>query len=504
MRNGKQNSIRGVRPSMTLATGGWRRTGLVCLVAAATMVSPAQNGQPSPDAVKFKSLVNFDGTNGINPYLSNLVQGPDGNLYGTTELGGAYGGGSVFKITPRGTLTTVYSFCAEPNCADGAYPQFGALALGTDGNFYWAAAGGGAFNNGTVFKITTAGALTTLCSFCALPNCTDGSIPIGLVQGTDGNFYGTTNFGGNATQNGVVFKVTPGGMLTTLYTFCSEPNCADGGTPTAPLIQATDGNFYGTTQALGANGGGTVFKITPKGELTTAYSFCAQPNCTDGWVPQAPVIQAANGNFYGTTEGGGLYGRGTVFELTPEGAFTMLYSFCAQTNCADGEFPGIGTLVQGTDGSFYGTTTIGGTSGLGTVFKITAPGTLTTLHDFDGTDGDNSVGNGLVQGTDGTFYGTNYGGGADDDGTVFGLSVGLGPFVETLPTSDKLGEVVKILGTDLSGATRVSFNGTAAPFKVDSETLISAIVPDGATTGFVTVTIPTGTLKSNTRFQVRP
>jgi uncharacterized repeat protein (TIGR03803 family) len=214
MRNGKQEIIYGVRGSATLTGGWWRGMGLLCLVLATAVVSFAQDEQPSPDGGGFKTLVNFDGTNGGNPF-SHLVQGTDGNLYGATSVAGANGGGNVFKITPSGSLTVLYNFCAQPNCADGSYPLW--LVLGTDGNFYGLAGLGGAHSSGTVFKITPGGTLTTLYNFCTLANCTDGGFATGLVQGTGGNFYGTTTGGGNSTQNGVVFKITPEGAFTTLY-----------------------------------------------------------------------------------------------------------------------------------------------------------------------------------------------------------------------------------------------------------------------------------------------
>lgn len=215
----------------------------------ATVVSPAQDAQASPDAVKFKTLVNFDGINGGNPgewAQATLVQGTDGNLYGTTASAGAYQSGNLFKMTPKGAFTLLYNFCAQPNCADGGGP--GGLVLGTDGNFYGTTTSGGAYglqfggpNAGTVFKITPSGTLTVPYSFCALNNCADGSVPSGLVQGADGNLYGTTQAGGaNASQfgGGTIFKITPDGSFATLYSFCSLSNCADGSNPTAAMIQA--------------------------------------------------------------------------------------------------------------------------------------------------------------------------------------------------------------------------------------------------------------------------
>ena len=393
-------------------------------------------------------------TDGANP-LGGLVQGSDGNFYGTTGDGGAGvycnsvnppGCGTVFKITPSGALTTLYSFCSQTGCADGDGPDAG-LVQGTDGNFYGTTNGGGSCTTtdvcGTIFKITPSGALTTLYSFCAESGCADGDGPVaGLFQGTDGNFYGTTSGGGAGSYCplgtcGTVFKITPAAALTTLYSFCSQTGCADGYEPVAGLVQGTDGNFYGTTYCGGtglsnppcSNGSGTVFRISPNGTLTTLYSFCSQSGCTDGQGPSAGLVQGSDGNFYGTTAQGGAneyngkYG-GTVFKITPSGVLTTLYSFCSQSGCTDGQFPQAG-LIQATDGNFYGTAEIGGANGLGTAFRITPTDTLTTLYTFCSqsrcTDGMEPAGE-LVQGTDGNFYGTTVGG-AYNYGTVFKLSV---------------------------------------------------------------------------------
>ena len=213
--------------------------------------------------------------------------------------------------------------------------------------------------------------------------CTDGEAPFrgaGLVQATDGNFYGTTPTAGANASGGTVYKITPSGRLTTLYSFCSQSGCTDGAYPNGRLVQATDGNFYGITNGGGAVSSGTVFKITPSGALTTLYSFCAQlvnGVCADGSAPEAGLVQASDGDFYGTTSEGGANFYGTAFKITPGGALTTLYSFCAQSGCTDGSGPDAG-LVQATDGNFYGTTPGGGANNLGTVFKITPGGALTT------------------------------------------------------------------------------------------------------------------------------
>jgi uncharacterized repeat protein (TIGR03803 family) len=357
----------------------------------------------------------------------------------------------VFKITPNGTLTTLYSFCSQSNCTDGEYPYAG-LVQATNGDLYGTTSGGGAYGPGTVFKITPSGTLTTLYSFCPHSGCTDGTDPLaGLVQASNGDLYGTTLGGGANGNLGTVFKITPSGTLTTLHSFCSG-QCTDGFYPEAGLIQATNGDLYGTTNQ-GIFSDGAIFRITPGGTLTTVYGFCSQSGCTDGRSPEAGLIQATDGSFYGTTGGGGANDYGSVFRITPSGTLTTLYSFCSQSGCVDGENPSAG----------------------------------------------------LVQGTNGDFYGTTYGGGANGDGTVFSLSVGLGPFVKTLPTSGKVGAAVKILGTALTGATSVSFNGTAVTFNVNpSGSAISTTVPAGATTGKVQVVTPGGTLSSNVNFRVLP
>jgi uncharacterized repeat protein (TIGR03803 family) len=242
--------------------------------------------------------------------------------------------------------------------------------------------------------------LSTLLSF----DSTDGAGPNGvLVQGADGNLYGTTYEGG-VNDLGTVFKIDLSGTPTTLYNFCSLSGCTDGDYPVGALALAINGDFYGITQLGGANGAGTVFQITPTGTLTTLHTFCSQSGCTDGAYPLAGLIQAANGELYGTTTGGGANGQGTVFKITPDGTLTTLYSFCSLSGCADGLEPFAG-LVQAPSGDFYGTTLGGGASGVGTIFKMTPSGTLTTLHSFNGGDGAEPTAP-LVQATNGDFYGT--------------------------------------------------------------------------------------------------
>jgi len=444
--------------------GAWKMASAVfvfCAVAA--IAAPAQT---------LTTLHMFAGypSDGGAPN-AGLVQATDGNFYGTTYAGGTSGNcqggcGAVFRITSGGTLTILHSF----DFYHGASPS-SALVQGTDGNFYGTTYGGGANQYyGTVFKITPGGTFTLLYSFCAQTNCVDGSMPYaGLVRATDGNFYGTTLEGGSHTgcslgsgSCGTVFKITPGGALTTIYNFCSQPNCADGGNPYAGLVQAGDGNFYGTTFDRGANGYGTVFKITPAGTLTTLYSFCSQSGCADGQYAYAGLVQASDGNFYGSTSGGGggqYHQGGTIFKITPSGTLTTIYNFCSQPTCTDGD-SSVARLLQAGDGAFYGTTLHGGAncmqnSGCGTVFSITSSGTLTTLHSFGDSDGKSPFG-GLVQATDGNFYGAaTYGAnpactaGLGGCGTVFRLT---GPppsttSVTSSPNPSTFGQSVTITAT---------------------------------------------------------
>jgi uncharacterized repeat protein (TIGR03803 family) len=387
-----------------------RKFGVFVMVATLWLCASAS----SIAAQTFATLLNFDGTDGAYS-TAGLVRATDGNFYGTTSGGGANSDGSVFRISPSGALTTIYSFCSKSACSDGSDP-LGALIQATDGNLY------GTTESGSVFRITLNGTLTTLSG-------TGGQDPsAALLQGKDGNFYGTTARGGANTCTlrpgyrvscGTVFKITPTGTVTTLVSFSQ----ASGFYSLSLLIQATDGNFYGTTNRGGANypGFGTIFKVTPTGTLSVLHSF----DGTDGELCQAGLVQGTDGNLYGTTSFGGAnpnYG-GTVFKITPTGTLTTLHSF----GSGDGTGPGA-ALIQATDGNFYGTTSGFGVSNTGTVFKITPSGTLTTLFTFDGTDGELPYST-LVEGTNGDLYGTTEFGASsacsEGCGTVFSLSVGL-------------------------------------------------------------------------------
>jgi uncharacterized repeat protein (TIGR03803 family) len=484
-------------PSQRKAGSAWSKTSSLLFLFCIAMAIA------SPAATKFKSLVNFDGTDGQYPTYSSVVQGLDGNLYGTTQYGGANSEGSVFKITPAGKLMTLYNFCSKTSCADGANPRAG-LTLVLNGNFYGTTYAGGTGNAGTVFKITPTGTLTTLYSFCSVSGCTDGLNPEApLFQGTDGNFYGTTKLGGTGGcggchGGGVAFKITAASKYTKLHDFCTG-TCSDGSNPVAGLVQGTDGNFYGTAVDGASTNAGTVFKMTASGKLTTLYTFCSLTGCTDGINPYGTLVQGTDGNFYGTTDGDDS-NNGTIFKITPAGKLTTLANFSGSN---DNAVPLAG-LIQATDGNFYGTAFTNYPDGncCGGVFKLTPASKYTVVHQFLGTDGNGPYG--LFQYTGGAFYALTYNGGATNQGTVFDLSVGLKPFVELLPNYGKVGNTIDILGQGFTGATGVSFDGVAAKYDNVSDTYMTAVVPPGALTGTVTVTTFTATYKSSQIFRVTP
>jgi len=456
----------------------------------------------------FTTLARFNSTNGAHPILMSLIQGPDGGLYGTTVEGGnvpcgnSNGCGTVFKIGPRKGLTTVYSFCSLADCTDGGYPS-APLLLGRDGALYGTAGGGGSsFCNesigcGTIFKLTRSGMLTTLHTFASFA---EGYSPWGgLIQGTGGEFYGTTELGGTFPCDGTfgcgtVFKITRDGVFATLHQFLGT----DGAFPVGNLFEGDDGKFYGTTDGFPVSDG-SVYRITPSGEVTALQ---LAPHHISG--PDAGLAYDNAGNFYGTTY------SGAVFKLTSAGHLTVLHQFCSQQNCNGDGYQLQAPLVLGTDGNLYGTTRYGGdaTCQCGTSFQITPAGVLTTLHKFTGTDGAYPM-NGLVQATSGIFYGVAYAGGnqrcyGGGCGTVFSLDMGLGPFVSLVSRAGKVGETGGILGQGFTGTTSVLVNGIPAEFTVRSDTFIQATIPVGATTGYVTVGTPGGILTSNVPFTVIP
>ena len=365
------------------------------LFCAATVALSAQT---------FSTLYSFSGTNSAGSQMGPIIQGADGNLYGTTQGAGANNHGSIFKITPSGTVTTEYNFAFT----DGGGPA--GLVQAPDGNLYGTTFTGGPNNGGIVFSIPTSTwyPLRTLYPFCSQqPNCADGQAPMsGLVLAADGNLYGTTSAGG-ANAAGTIFKISLSGSLSLVASF----NRSNGMTPYGGLVLGNDGNLYGTTWAGGTGNLGTVFKCTLAGTVTVLHSFTTG----DGYQPYATLIQANDGNFYGTTERGGDNDLGTIFQITPAGGFTKLHSFAGP----EGSHPYSG-LMQASDGNFYGTAPSGGANGYGTLFEMNFAGTVTTLHSFDSTNGANPTG-AVMQANDGNIYGTTSQGGMGGVGTIFKL-----------------------------------------------------------------------------------
>jgi len=328
-------------------------------------------------------LYSFVGGPGDGSNPEGVIQGSDGNFYGATSGGGngqcQLGCGTAFKITPDGAETVLYFFTGM---TDGGSPN--ELIQGADGNFYGTAAFGGVVSGlcgqsgcGVVFRLTPAGEETVLYSFTG--GATDGAVAASLIQGSDRNFYGVTAYGGSANA-GTIFKVTVAGTETVLHAFAGG---SDGAAPQTPLLQGHDGNFYGTTPLGGASSAGTLFKVTPAGAETVLHAFTA--STTDGAQPYTGVIQGTDGNLYGTTSAGGstscVGGCGTVFKSTTAGAESVLYSFGPSPATAP-QPPQPSSLVQATDGNFYGTTTNGGQFGLGSFFKLTPAGVATVLYSF--------------------------------------------------------------------------------------------------------------------------
>jgi uncharacterized repeat protein (TIGR03803 family) len=407
---------------------------------------------------------------GIDPGAA-LIQGADGNYYGTTEFGND-SAGTVFQMTPAGALAVMALLNGS-----GSLPCT-ALMQGTDGNFYGTTLLGGGSNDGTVFQLTPAGTLTTLVSFTSA----NGAYPqAALVQGSDGNFYGTTVRGGNSDA-GTAFKVTPAGVLTTLVSFTG----ANGANPQAALVQGSDGNFYGTTFYGGSDNAGTVFKMTPTGALNTLVSFGGK----NGALPGGALAPDGNGNFYGTTEGGGTNNDGTVFQLSSADVVTTLLSF----NGTDGSNPDAG-LTLALDGNFYGTTETGGASGLGTVFQVTPENAVNVLVSFDGANGANPIAS-LLQGNDGNLYGTTYAGGDTNDGVIFQILETPVPATTLSPSTINIafGQTATLT------ATTVELDGNLTSQTIDylapgSSTWVSGTTVSGASwiggpTGSYTLTWP--------------
>jgi len=450
---------------------------LVLTLAATPILVKAQT---------FTRLFDFDGPNGATPGPAmQLVQGFDGKLWGTTSAGGSAGDGTIFNVRfPNFSLNIAYSF----DSAD-AYVPVAGLTLDPNGRFYGVTEYGGENNLGNVFSFSPNGTPT------ALTLGFDGSIgsyPVaGLLLASSGILYGTAGSGG-AYDSGTIFEIHANGNSFMKVT--DLPSAS----PYLTLVQGRNGLFYGALPYGGLNSKGEVFKMDVLGGISSLHSFSG----SDGENPVGSLVEGANGDFYGTTYVGGMDNVGTIFAITPGGTFKTIHNFRFGINASNKGFNPDAALVEGSDGNLYGVAAGGGLYGYGVIFRITPARQYTVLHSFNFEEAEYAGSGGLVQATDGNFYGTLSGGGANQLGLLYRLSVGLAPFVKLLPGLGKVGSTVDILGTNLTGATTVTFNGTPATFTVASGARIKAVVPTGATSGPVQVTTPNGTLLSNTTFQV--
>lgn len=437
---------------------------------------------------------------------ASLVQASDGNFYGTDTSeggtlgcsnGGADGAGVVFRITSSGAIDTVYAFYYDSQINTEPYggAPYASLVEGKDGYLYGTASiGGGEIYYGTVFKVSRTGVYQVLHYFCYEPGCVDGSNPLSnLTLGTDGNFYGTTNSGGYGS--GVVFAINSKGSFKTLHLF----DVTDGEHPTSGLLLASDGNFYGVCSAGGQYGLGTLYRISPQGSFSVLHHFGSGPN--DGTAPSANLIQASNGDIYGTTmysyESGTLL-AGSVFRFSPTSqTYTKLYDFSGSSLSVPS------ALVQGSDGNLYGT------AQLASVFRMDLSGHLLETVALNSLTDPYPKG-GLIQAGNGKLYGTTYGANPyGPNGSIFSVDFGL-PAPEPLisifgPTSGPAGTNVTILGSAFFQIATVEFDGVAAVFTPNSPAMITATVPPGAATGVITIVTKSGvTISSTQTFTTTP
>ncbi len=441
---------------------------VICLVLALATTLHAQT---------FKVLYNF-GSHPGDPtgprYSGTIAQSPGANLCSSA-------GEQAFKISLSGSLTVLHQFGG----IDGIFP-IGGLVVATDQRFHGTTLLGGLYDRGTIFRIAPDGKVATLYNF---KGGADGGFPEAApIQSVAGHFYGTTY--GTFGNFGSVYKMTTTDQFVLLHTFAGS----DGANPSAPLIQGSDYNFYGTTLNGGTHDVGTIFRINAQGDFKVLYNF----DGPHGERPFSHLIQASDGNFYGVTSGGGSSYAGVVFKMTPDHTFTVLHNFEAGSQ---GGYYELGGLVEATDGNLYGTNVQGGANGWGVLFRITTAGAFTVLHDFDWNSGASPMTT-LVQHTNGKFYGDTNVGGTADEGVFYSFDLGLPPFVKFLTVYGRVGAHVVILGQHFTNESVVAFNGVAAQDPEIHPTYIKAIVPDGATTGLITVTTTTGTLKSNKTFVI--
>jgi uncharacterized repeat protein (TIGR03803 family) len=498
------------RPSLPLSPskpGVFLRAALLaCAALVCSSAATAQTAGNITQLIAFPCSQSGTCAGGANP--SSLIQASDGNFYGTTQTSEfeRFQGGTIFKLTPTGKATLLFTFTAnsQGNFLNGNSPT-GGLVEGADGFLFGTAALGGANNQGVVFRISKSGkGFQVLHSFCAQVNCADGAVPVGgLTLGNDGSLFGTTNAGGiespfclSGGGCGTIFHITETGSFKVLHALNFS---TDGGTPLFGLLKGSDGNFYGLDQGNNANG--NIFRITPGGQFSIVFNL---PDTDD---PVTGLVQASNGNLFGATINGEGGTEIQLFTITIDGTGFQSLPPAFNATIQLETFP---TLIQASDGNLWGVFSTNGNSGNGTVFSLGLDGTLLQSISFDGADGaqPNSQ---LVQKTDGTLVGTTSSGGVvpqgdNSGGTVFTLNVGLPaptPVIAAFtPSSGAVGTKVTIRGSNFVGTTAVAFNGVSASFQVLNSQFLSATVPTGATSGPIKVTNQGGTATGTQTFTV--
>ncbi len=444
-----------------------RITAFTCLATAAATTA----------AQGYQSLYNF-GLNTPNSPGRSLAQSRGGTIFTTTEDWNNQKG-TVIRVTTAGQLTILHHFTTGTRII----PR-GGVTLATDGLFYGTTQWGGLYGYGDIYRTNSTGATTILHNFTG----DDGAYPVDApIESIAGDFYGVTE--GNANQ-GSIYKITESGVFTVLHKF---PGTND--FPTGPLVQATNFAFYGTSCAGGANGAGSIFRFDVNGNYAVVYSF----NTTDGACPQTGLLQASDGNLYGVTSQGGSTQNGVLFRLSLDGSFAVLHDF---TGALDGAVPC--TLIEASDGNLWGNAAAGGAYNFGTLFQITPGGTFTKVYDYDSTNGFNAESAHLLQHTSGVFFSDTSSGGPLKGGVFYSYDAGLPPFVSYLPVYGRAGAAVEILGQGFTADSVASFNGVPAVTTVVYPTYLKAIVPAGATSGYITVSTASGTLRSNKSFIVHP
>jgi uncharacterized repeat protein (TIGR03803 family) len=465
---------------------------LAAVITFAGAVVPAQAQTPTV-------LYRFAGFNGdACATRGNIVQGRDGNMYGTGAACGANGSGAVYKISPAGAESVFFSFPQQwLNCGGAG------LTLDSDGNFYGTCiTGNPATGMGSIFRLTPAGAFTDLHDFTG---ANGDSLPVyPPIQASDGNFYGVS---GNEVQVcGNIYKMTPAGVYTSLHTFVFPNECHS-----SNLFQASDGNLYGTlADCTDTQGAGCVYRISTKGVFKEIHGFAF----TTGDGPCTGMIQGKDGKLYGATNQGAANGNGNIYKMTTAGVATDLHDFTNATDasCVNNIGPPV-NLLQVADGTFYGVNPAYGPDGTGSVYKLTSANVFTAfLFPNPPVDGDLPSST-LIQHTNGLVYGTTPSGGGGTCfggacfGTLFSVATGDAPFVSLEPTQKTgfVGASVGMFGQGFSGASVVKFGGVAATsVTLSGTTYLTAVVPVGAHTGAVTVTTGATTLKSPQTYKVKP